>query len=98
MGSQAHVEMKDAFLFRFNPLQQFLGEAFEVFAVLYTMPPTCAPCASIDKEYLDIGGVAQFAAAELAHPQNGKGAGFLIRQMGSAILFNQLGLAVFQTP
>ena len=31
---QAHIEMEDAFLFGFDPLQQFLTETFEVFTVL----------------------------------------------------------------
>lgn len=96
MGAQSDVEMEDAFHLGLDPLEEFLREPLEVFAVFDPLLAAGASGAAVDEEDFDVGGVAQFAAAELALAQDGKGAGFLVRQLRGTVLFLQFGLAVAQ--
>lgn len=98
MGAEAHVEMEDPFLPGFDPLQQFLSQAFEVFAVIDGLFAAGSACVAVDEQDFDIGGIAQFTAAEFAQSKNREGTGFLIGQTGRAVEFVQFGLAVLQAP
>src|SRR6266545_360075 len=96
MRAQANVDMEDAFLLRLDPLQEFLREPLEELAVLDAVPPTRAPTTAVDEQDFDIRRVTEFPAAEFAHPQYGKGTGFITRQAGLAIELLQLDLAIPQ--
>src|SRR5690242_19796419 len=69
---QADVNMKDTLLSRLDPLQQFLREALEVFAVLDAMFPLRAAGAAVHEQHFDVGGIAQLTAAEFSCAHDGK--------------------------
>src|SRR6185503_14995780 len=54
VGTQADVEMKDAFLLGLDPLQQLLRKPFEVFAVLDAGLAVGTAGAAVDEQDLDI--------------------------------------------
>ena len=94
VGAQADVDVEDAFLLRLDPLQEFLREALEVFAVVDALLAAGPAGPSVDEQHFDIGCIAEFPAAEFACAQNGERAGFLVGQARCAIELGQLGLAV----
>jgi len=96
VGPQSDVDVKNAFLLGFDPLQKFLREAFEVFAVLDPLFAACASGPAVDEEHLDVGGVAHFLAAEFPRAQDRKGTGLSVGQTGAAIELRQFGLAVHE--
>src|SRR6266849_409031 len=94
MRAQSHVEMKDAFLFCFDPLKQLLSESFKVFRVLQFRLAVRAAFPSIDEQDLNVRRIAEFPAAELAQAQHRKRAWFPVLEQGAAIMPAQLCLAI----
>ena len=60
--------------------------------------PLVRPASAIDEQHFDVRGIAELPAAELAHAEHGKGAGFLVCQVGWSVELLQLGLAIRQAP
>src|SRR5690242_6163267 len=96
VGTQADVEMKDAFLSGLHPLEQFLREPFEVFTVLDASLALCAAGAAVDEQDLDVRRISQLAAAELSRTHDGKGTRLAVRQSGGTVDLVELRLAVSQ--
>src|SRR5215831_7812288 len=89
MGTKTDVEVEDALLLGFDPLQELLCMPLEVLAVLDAVLAGGAAGSAVDEQYFDVRGITQFPPAEFTHPEDREGAGPLIGQSRSAVLLGQ---------
>ena len=78
MRPKADIHMEDAFLFRFDPLQELVPQPLKVFAVVDGVFPAGPSGIAIDEQNLDVRGIAQLSPSEFSQAEDGERAGLLI--------------------